>query len=376
MQGGVRKRGDNWYYYFEAGKVDGKRKKIERKGGKTKKEAQAALRQALAEFEKTGTSTQESKISVSDYFDMWFEKYVMINCKHNTQLYYRKVIDKHIKPKIGLYQLKQITPAIIQDFLNQKFIEGFSKSSITTFYAVLSKGFKMAVYPYELMKQNPVQYVNLPKSDNVKNDNNLKIISKEDFNKILTRFPQDSNFYIPLMIGYHTGMRAAEVCGLTWDCVDLNSGTIKVEKILIYKDKKFVFGTPKTAASYRIIPIGETLLNTLKDWQLTQKKNKDKYHEFYNDSNFVCTKENGDIITMNTLKYLSRVVNFELKINFNFHSLRHTHATKLIELGANIKDVQARLGHNRLSTTMDTYTHVTKVMQTNTIDLFESDLNN
>ena len=78
---------------------------------------------------------------------------------------------------------------------------------------------------------------------------------------------------------------------------------------------------------------------------------------------------------MNTLKYLSRVVNYELQINFNFHSLRHTHATTLIELGANIKDVQARLGHSRLSTTMDTYTHVTKTMQANTIELFENNLN-
>lgn len=375
MQGGVRKRGDNWYYYFEAGKVDGKRKKIERKGGKTKKEAQAALRKALAEFEKTGTAIQESKTSVSDYFDMWFEEYVKINCKHNTQLYYRRIIDNHIKPRLGLYQLKQITPAIIQEFLNHKFIEGYSKSSIGNFYGVLNKGFHMAVYPFELLKQNPVQYAHLPKHDTLKNDDDLKIISKEDFDKIIVRFPKGSNYFIPLMIGYHTGMRAAEVCGLTWDCVDLKSSNITVNKILVNKNKKFEFGTPKTKSSVRTIQIGKTLRNILEEWELTQKKNKEKYKEFYNDSNFVCTKENGENITMNTLKYLSRVVNYELQINFNFHSLRHTHATTLIELGANIKDVQARLGHSRLSTTMDTYTHVTKTMQANTIELFENNLN-
>lgn len=59
-------------------------------------------------------------------------------------------------------------------------------------------------------------------------------------------------------------------------------------------------------------------------------------------------------------KHLSHVVNKELHISFKFHSLRHTHATILLERGANIKDIQARLGHGKLSTTIDTHSHVTQ----------------
>ena len=59
----------------------------------------------------------------------------------------------------------------------------------------------------------------------------------------------------------------------------------------------------------------------------------------------------------NTIKILSRKINTELNINFNFHSLRHSYATMLLEAGANIKDIQKRLGHSKLSTTMDTYSH-------------------
>lgn len=88
-------------------------------------------------------------------------------------------------------------------------------------------------------------------------------------------------------------------------------------------------------------------------------------------SSFVCTKENGDQITTDSIKYLSRVVNYELAIKFNFHSFRHTHATMLIEAGANMKDVQQRLGHSKLATTMDTYAHVTTKMSKNTVDIFE-----
>ena len=75
MQGGVRKKGDNWYYYFELAKVEGKRKKIERKGGKTKKEAQAALRKAIAEYENAGSLQERSDMSFSDYLDFWYKNY-------------------------------------------------------------------------------------------------------------------------------------------------------------------------------------------------------------------------------------------------------------------------------------------------------------
>ena len=54
------------------------------------------------------------------------------------------------------------------------------------------------------------------------------------------------------------------------------------------------------------------------------------------------------------------------------HSLRHTHATLLLEKGANIKDIQRRLGHSKLSTTMDTYSHVTENMRNSTVSIFET----
>ncbi len=69
---------------------------------------------------------------------------------------------------------------------------------------------------------------------------------------------------------------------------------------------------------------------------------------------------------------MSKVINYELGINFNFHSLRHTHATMLLEAGANIKDIQERLGHSKLATTMDTYSHVTNKMKKDTVNILEN----
>ena len=84
------------------------------------------------------------------------------------------------------------------------------------------------------------------------------------------------------------------------------------------------------------------------------------------------TKENDENITTDSLKYLSRVVNYELGINFCFHSLRHTHATMLLETGANIKDIQKRLVHSKLATTMDTYSYVTQKIENDTVNILEN----
>ncbi|WP_123053102.1 site-specific integrase [Clostridium sp. JN-1] len=375
MQGSVRKKGGKWYYSFEVGRVNGKRKRVERAGGSTKAEAEKALRQALNEFEKCGSVVDESNISTADYFDYWYKEYVLVNLKYNTQQDYKRIINKHIKPALGSYRLKTLKPSTLQGFLNKKYVEGFSKNSIRGFYGVLSGALKQAVYPYQFIKQSPMIYVKMPKFDNIENEDKLKIITIDQFKTILKRFPQGSNFYIPLQIAFNTGMRAAEVCGLTWGCVDLENKNIRVEKILIGKGKGiWEFGTPKTKSSHRTIDIGDTLVKILKRHQTWQKENKLKYGRYYANSNFVCTKENGEPITTGSLKYLSRVVNYELGIKFHFHSLRHTHATMLLESGAQPKEIQKRLGHSKISTTMDTYSHVTKKMKNNTINILKNEV--
>lgn len=374
MQGGVRKKGDTWYYYFDLAKVDGKRKKIERKGGSTKKEALSALRKAISEYEDRGTVKSTNNISFSDYLDYWYNNYVLVNCKYNTQVNYKAVIDNHIKPSLGLYRLTALDPEKLQMFLNSKMINGFSKNTVSGFFGVLSGAFKFAVYPLKYINNNPMQFVKMPKySIKHSNDEELKIISLEDWNRIIARFPKGSSEYIPLQIAFHTGMRSSEVLGLTWDCVDLENKVIRVEKILIYKTKGvYTLGTPKTAASYGDILIGDTLVKILREHIQWQKNNEKEYGIYYTKNNFVCTKANGEQVTTSAIKYLSRIVNYELNINFNFHSLRHTHATMLLSAGANFKDIQKRLRHSRLSTTMDTYSHVTKDLSATTVDIFEN----
>ncbi|MEG0297120.1 MAG: site-specific integrase [Clostridium sp.] len=377
MKGSVRKRGTSWFYSFDIGIVEGKRKRNTKGGFRTKAEAEKGLRTALIEYEELGQVFKFSELTVVDYFMYWHKEYVITNCKYKTINYYKQIIDTHIVPFFKDYKLKQLTPAILQKFLNYKMINGYSKHSVSNFYGVLSGALKYAVYPCNYIKENPMSYVSMPKyQDTIKDSDTLKLISIDEFNKILTRFPKGSTFYIPLQIAFNTGMRGGEIAALMWDNVDLKNKTITIKYTQIEQGKKpnkeYVLGTPKTKSSYRTISIGDTLVDILRDHKEWQNCNKEKYGEWYTDSPYVCTKENGDQVTINTYKYLSRVINYELEINFTMHSLRHTHATLLLENGANPKDIQCRLGHSKLATTMDTYSHVTQKMKLNTVNIFEN----
>ncbi|WP_394884753.1 tyrosine-type recombinase/integrase [Clostridium butyricum] len=348
MKGSVRKRGNSWSYSFDLGFVQGKRKRQEKGGYRTKKDAQNGLREALTEYEQCGNVFKPNEISVHDYFNYWFDAYVLTNCKTSTQDYYRRIIDNHIIPHFKKYKLRMLTSDALQQFLNIKKRNGLSKNSLSNFYGVLSGALKYAVYPAKFIKDNPMSFVTMPKYDLInKGKQNLKIISIRDFERIIERFPFGSNFHIPLHIGFNTGMRGEK------------------------GSKQFVLGTPKTPSSYRVIHIGNSLTNLLIKHKEYQDKNRETYGEWYHDSNFIYTKDNGEQITTDSYKYLSRVVNYELGIKFSMHSLRHTHATMLLEQGANIKDIQRRLGHNKLSTTMGTYSHVTDIIRNSTVNIFE-----
>jgi hypothetical protein len=163
MNGGVRKRGSTWSYYFDLGKVDGKRKKKEKGGFRTKKEAEQALAAALNEYNHAGTVFEPSEITVSDYLDQWFELSCKLNLKYNTQVGYLYIIEGHLKPKFGMYKLKAINPTVLQEYANNLKLNGYSKSSIVGILTVFQSALDYAIEPLHYISQNPMKSVKFPK---------------------------------------------------------------------------------------------------------------------------------------------------------------------------------------------------------------------
>ncbi|MFA9379140.1 MAG: tyrosine-type recombinase/integrase [Lachnotalea sp.] len=416
MNGGVRKRGSSWSYYFDLGKIDGKRKKKEKGGFKTKKEAEAALAKAINEYNNAGQVFEPTEITVSDYLDYWFDNYCKMNLKYNTQLGYLRIIEVHLKSKFGSYRLKAINATILQEYANSLKLNGYSKSHIVGILTVFQTALDYAIEPLHYINQNPMKMVKFPKVE--RKPRERIILTMDEWQQIINRF-QNTRFYIPLMIGFYTGLRISEAFALTWDDIDLEAKTLSVNKqvvkrnfgadvrkVIEKKEKKeqrssWYFTTPKTVSSQRTVGFGDTLYNALKQEKTNQLRNEIKYGEYYTiqslkkevdekgndmlrilpiqkcvDSQFqrakmVCIDENGQYTSTDSFKYCSRVIHSELKLAFDYHSLRHTHATLLIEAGANVKNVQARLGHSNITTTLQTYVHDTKKMAEQSVDLFE-----
>ena len=421
MTGGTRKRGTTWSYYFDLGKVGGKRQKKEKGGFKTKKEAEAALAKAISEYNHAGMIFEPSEITVSDFLDQWYELYCKPNLKYNTQLGYLRIIEGHLKPEFGVYRIKALTSAILQEYANSLKMNGYSKSHMVGILSVLGAALDYAVEPLHYLLVNPMRYVKYPKVE--KKPRERIILELDEWQKIINRFPAGSRYYIPLMIGFYTGLRISEAFALTWEDIDLKNRTLSVSKQVVKRNfgadvrkaiekygkkesrSSWYFTSTKTPASQRVVYFGDTLYQALKTEKIAQMEHELKYSEFYtihvlkkeidekgNDMfriiplqkcvnsslprvNLICIAENGEYTSTDSFKYCSRIIHKELLLAFDYHSLRHTHATLLIESGAGIKDVQERLGHTNIQTTLQTYVHDTDTMKARSVELFEQAVN-
>lgn len=417
-----RKKADgsnNWEYRFEAASVDGKRKQISKSGFKTKKEALEEGTKALAEYNRTGKHFEPSEISVSDYFDYWLKNYCEANVSDNTSGAYSSIINNHLKPRIGMYKLKSVDTDILQTCVNEICMENkFAESYLKNFLKVIKGSFKYATTTAKFITVNPAIDVSLPNNIVRKDEDgeSMIILTKEEVERILERFKNKPEQYYAIMIAYYTGLRISEVYGLTWDCVDLEKKTITVNKIIKHFDyenrknkqlkgiqnkvkNRWFLGECKTKSSYRTIKIGDTLCDALQTLYFDQISNEQTYGDYFThtylkdelsrnnkavkriiqsevpldlpEAHFVCKKECGETMGTEMMKYPSKVINNEMLIDFNFHALRHTHATMLIEAGVPIKAVSERLGHSSTQITWDVYVGITEQLESTAVDVFE-----
>lgn len=413
----VRKRGNYWSWRFEGATVDGKRQQPTKSGYRTKKDAEIAGAQAYAEYFNTGLVFEPTELSVADYLDYWLEHSVRINLAYGTQAGYKGIVESHLKPAFGMYKLRAIQPAVVQEYINRLKLQGLSKNSIKGILGVFRTACEYAVAPCNFIKENPIDKVKIPKIE--KKAKERIILTQEEWEQILERFPFGNRFHAMLMIGYHTGMRISEVCALTWDDIDFEKNTININKQtvkrkfdsvskLVYKATGkskgvgWYFQKTKTAASTDVILMGATLKAFLQKEKARQAQNELKYGEFWTEHRLrseldeknnkiyrivpvqkhldlrlpkvklVCIDEDGSFTSSDSFKYASRVIHSELKLAFDFHALRHTHGTMLAESGVNPKAIQKRLRHAKITTTMNTYVHATEILQDQAIEKWEA----
>lgn len=400
-----RKKEPNWEYRFEIAPVKGERKQDSKAGFSTKKEAKIEGGKAFAKYYNTGRVFEPKKISVSDYLDYWLKNAIEKNVGHgysyNTYLDYESKVRLHLKPAFGQYLLSGMEDAsdIIQSWVDDMKIKGYSKSMVDNTLACLSGSLNYAIQPLKYIKHNPCDHVKIGKIPvNVKAKEHTEYIcNRSDFTSITNRFNESSNFYLALMVPYHIGTRLGETYAFDLlSDVNFEKSEISINQQLCKEKKNWYFRPPKYD-SYRTIKMGKTIQQILRREIIKREENMLKYGQYYLKSYVLpdnsiaqfradidmpykeimplCVKENGELLTTHSFKYCAKVIHHELNNPlFHSHCLRHTHGTILAENGAYPKDVMERLGHKDIQTTLNKYVFNTEKMKSNTIEIFEQAL--
>lgn len=425
------KSGIVWQYRFETGSVDGKRQWESKSGFATKREAMEAGKRAQQLYDHTGRVLKQTEMTYSDLLDHWMEHEVSQTCKPNTAENYRKKINLYIKPGLGKYRIKGITKQNIKDFLIKLYNDGLSTNTISVCRGIITKSFNYAV-DSDFLAVSPANNLRMMKQGGLPPKTPTRsephvYIPADRMQEIFERFPEGTSCHLPMMIGYHCGLRLGEVFGLTWEDIDLENQTLSVNRQVQWFSGKhsepdaapgqkpgktsertgstdadhandaetgyWYFSEPKYR-SCRTIEIDEALTKLLareKAKYEAARQTTENYVTYYTDQPLIHTgikpehpqafmkighsgreeihlinvRTNGTFISPRTLKHTSWVIHHQLNFpEFDFHSLRHTHATMLLEHGAPLVYIQRRLGHTNIRVTTDIYTnHLTTDMK-------------
>lgn len=353
-----------WEARYTAGYDPGTGKQIQRSiSGKTQKEVAKKLKEATAALD-AGTYTAPTKMTVGQWLDIW-EKEYLGGVKPATVCAYKATIKNHLKPNLGAIKLEALTPHTIQGFYNtlSQTEEGqtpLSPKTIKNIHGVLHKALQQAVLN-EYIRSNPTDACTLPRTEKKE----IKPLDEKQITEFLKAI-RGHQFEDLFIVTLFTGMRKAEAMGLTWDCVDLQKGTITINKQL--QQVRGGHGEYRLVSTKnskgRTVTVAPFVVATLKKVRHKQQINRLKYGECWEDSGFVFTNELGQHLKSHTVYINYKKIVKEIGMDESrFHDLRHSYAVASIRSGDDIKTVQEHLGHATASFTLDVYGHVTEQMQ-------------
>lgn len=356
------------YTYWEArvtiGHDPGTGKQIQKSfSGKTQKEVREKL-QAAAVAVNNHEYFEPTRMTVGQWLDTWSTEYLN-SVKPRTVESYKANIKQHIKPAIGAKQLSALSPVDIQalynNLQNKKTGEPLSPKTKKNVHGTLHKALEKAV-KLGYIRSNPADRPDLPKV--VKTE--IKPLDDEGIKKFLEVI-KGHEFETLFLVTLFTGMREGEVLGLTWDCINFDSGTITVKQQLQKvrsSGGEYVLASTKNGKARTITPASYVmgLLGDRKKKQILERFKAGA--AWSNPNNLVFTNALGGNLRAQTVylhfKKLAAKAGYP---DARFHDLRHSYAVAALRSGDDIKTVQENLGHHTAAFTLDTYAHVTEQMK-------------
>ena len=325
---------------------------------KTQKDVREKLKKVLTELE-SDTYVESSPMTVGEWLDTWAKEY-LINIKILTKENYLHQISKHLKPGIGHVKLASLNTIMIQrlynSFQNEK---GLSPKTIKNIHGVLHMALTQAV-DNGYIRKNPSDACKLPKI----NKSEIVALEPEQVSTLLQQAQGDSynNLFITALF---TGMRQSELIGLSWDCVNMETGVITIKQQLQCKDGEYFMSTPKNGKPRVIVP-APLVIEALRQ----EKARQDAWRlaagdAWSNPHNLVFTDSLGKNLVRRTVVKHFKAITHRSGIDetFRFHDLRHSYAVASLQAGDDIKTIQANLGHATAAFTLQVYAHVNESMR-------------
>ena len=339
---------------------------------KTYSEVKAKLKDCIAKEKDSKIEKCSKKMTFDDAFKKWLE-YKQHFIKISSYNKYFNLYGSYISDFLKDTYLDEISNSTLQEAVisimnlkNKRTKKRLSSSTIKSIVYVIKSTVLFA------QKQGYIKafclQIEIPSNE----AKNIQVLSRNEQNilEFHTRLKLDT-ISLAILVCLYSGLRIGEICALRWEDIDLNNKYIVVNKTVQriqqiqvpYRATKTVLTVtpPKTNKAIRKIPISSVLYSILS-----------KYYEqnYRSSKHYVLVNKNNDMIDPRSIQYQFKELIKKIKITqITFHGLRHTFATRCIELGMDIKTLSEILGHSNVSTTMNIYVHSTEQQKKNQMEL-------
>jgi integrase len=345
----------------------------------TKTEANNEYKKAISKVAKGELVRENKTLTFQDIVDGFLDLHAEVWCKESTFNWYKRYINKHLIPYFKDYRVVNINTALIKKFIadkkkeerillindeknkNQKkeIIKKYSFETINHCLVILKAIFNKAV-ENELISKNPAIKI---KKLKIEEDKEMHILSPDECSRFLSAAKEYyPDFYPMAYIALFTGMREAEILGITWDVINFANKKIRVNKS-VYEGK--LVPTVKSSSSFRNVDMTNSLVDVLK----TLKKENNTLNKLVfsnNTGNPICVQN------MLNRRFHPCIKKAGITNHVRFHDLRHTYVSLLISKNIPMKYIQNQVGHSSITVTMNTYGHLLSDVHENAIQVLDS----